>query len=182
MKTWYRYEPPQAYKQWMVHILVTALMLVIIGIVALLRSTLPILVSPVVVTLVFLLAFAAVPLIATAYTTADLATDADGIHVDVLGLFRHEVSWAMLRYASVWEIAPPPYVRYLTLRQWDTVYVVYVPGLRGMAANGVFYGLGRVSALVITPDHTNSDRLLRRIKHLQHPMGKKKPRYTRLKE
>ena len=117
----------------------------------------------------------AVPFIASLVTTADISTDDEAVTLHISGPWQTTIPWEALRYSTVWEVEPPGHAPLLTLRRWEKVRAVYVPGLRSLTPVGMYYGLGQTPVFIITPDHERGDWLVRRIEHLQHPLKRRQP-------
>lgn len=174
---WYRYAPDNLLYRQAVVVWVAVIMALVGGAALLMQATVPAFTWPLVVMSFPLIILAAAPLIALAFATADISTNEEGITLHVMGIYTRQITWGALRHTTIWEVEPKSIVDVLALHHWDEVHALYVPGLKGFNVTGSLLGLGQMSVIVITPDHDRSEHLLRRLRHMQHPMGRenKKP-------
>jgi hypothetical protein len=117
-----------------------------------------------------LLFFAAVPLMAGLVATADIAVEVEGIRLHAFGPWRVFIPWEAMKHSSVWQTRPPAHLRLMTLRRWEQVNAIYIPGLDSLAPVGMYFGLGRTPVFIITPEHERHERLMQRIEHMHHPL------------
>jgi hypothetical protein len=109
------------------------------------------------------------PLAAIVLTTAHLSSSEDGVTVRLLWRSPIFIPWRAFGSSTIFEQKVSTHFRLLTFSNWHQVKLVYVPGYRKLELVGRMLGQGRTPVFVITPDHADGDRLLKRIEHAGHP-------------